>query len=58
MHQKYARICNVDCKSIIKCSIKQKQMIWNDERAITQHLKMFKFINTNKVLSLCLVLYI
>lgn len=33
-------------------------MIWNDERAITQHLKMFEFINTNNLLSLCLVLYI
>lgn len=57
MHQKYTRICNVDCKSIIKCSIKQKQMIWNDDRAITQHLKML-FINMNNLLSLCLVLYI
>lgn len=58
MHQKYTRLCSVNCKNIIECSIKQKQMIWNDEHAIMQHLKMFEFINTNKLLSLYLVLYI
>lgn len=58
MQKKYTRLCNVNCKSIIICSIKQKQIIWNDEHAITQHLKMFEFINANKLLSLYLVLYI